>query len=172
MKNSKKLIITLCISVIIITIAFTIAAVKLSQVTKEKTNYKIEFISTNKLNPIKAGNYNPTSNATITNNGLSMDLSFDLYTLNDEITYLIKIKNTGKIKGKIVNVVSVPDYFNNDNTRRSILPAEIQINNITGKELSPNDEITLKVTATYKYNNIRSQAINIPLQLSLLTESI
>ena len=46
------------------------------------------------------------------------------------------------------------------------------INNITGKELSPNDEITLKVTATYKYNNIRSQAINIPLQLSLLTESI
>ena len=101
-----------------------------------------------------------------------MDLSFDLYTLNDEITYLINIKNTGKIKGKIVNVVSVPDYFNNDNTRRSILPAEIQINNITGKELSPNDEITLKVTATYKYNNIRSQAINIPLQLSLLTESI
>ncbi len=171
MKN-KQIIVTLCISLIIITIAFTIAIVKLSMVTKEKSDYKIEFVSTNKLNPIQAGKYNPTSTATITNNGLSLDLSFDLYTPNDEITYLIKIKNTGKIKGKIVNLISVPDYFNDDNARRTIYPAKIEINNITGRELDPSDEITLKVTAQYQYTKRHRQAINIPIQLSLITESI
>ncbi len=171
MKN-KQIIITLCISLIIITIAFTIAIVKLSMVTREKSDYKIEFVSTNKLNPIQAGKYNPTSTATITNNGMSLDLSFDLYTPNDEITYLIKIKNTGKIKGKIVNVIAVPDYFNDDNARRTIYPAKVEINNITGKELDATDETTLKVTAQYQYTKIHRQAINIPIQLSLITESI
>ncbi len=171
MKNNK-LIITLCISLIIITLAFVIAIVKLSLVTKEKSNYKIEFISTNKLNPIRAGKYNPTSTATITNNGLSMDLSFDLYTPNDEITYLIKIKNTGKIKGKIINIISVPDYFNDDNVIRTIAPAKVVMNNVTGKELNPSEEVTLKVTATYQYTKKSRQAINIPIQLSLITESI
>ncbi len=170
MKN-KRLIIILCISVLIITLAFTIAIVKLAKVTKEKTDYKIEFISMNKLNPIQAGKYSPTSNATITNNGLSVDLSFDLYTPNDEITYLLKIKNVGKIKGKIVNIISVPDYFNDENTKLTIAPATIEINNITGKVLEPNEEITLKITATYNYRNTRSQAINIPIQISILTES-
>ena len=170
MKN-KRLIIILCISVLIITLAFTIAIVKLAKVTKEKTDFKIEFISMNKLNPIQAGKYSPTSNATITNNGLSVDLSFDLYTPNDEITYLLKIKNVGKIKGKIVNVISVPDYFNDENTKLTIAPATIEINNITGKVLEQNEEITLKITATYNYRNTRSQAINIPIQISILTES-
>ena len=171
MKN-KTLVITLCISIIIVTIAFTISIVKLSQVTKEKSNYKIEFISTNKLNPIQAGKYTPTSNATITNDGLSIDLSFDLYTPNDEITYLIKIKNTGKIDGKIVDLIAVPDYFNDDNTKRMIAPATVTTNDIRGRELSPKEEITLKVTATYNYNKNSHQAINIPLQFSLITESI
>ena len=170
MKN-KRLIIILCISVLIITLAFTIAIVKLAKVTKEKTDFKIEFISMNKLNPIQAGKYSPTSNATITNNGLSVDLSFDLYTPNDEITYLLKIKNVGKIKGKIINVISVPDYFNDENTKLTIAPATIEINNITGKVLEPNEEITLKITATYNHRNTRSQAINIPIQISILTES-
>ena len=171
MKNNK-LIITLCISLIIIALAFIIAIVKLSIVTKEKSDYKIEFISTNKLNPIQAGKYNPTSNATITNNGLSLDLSFDLYTPNDEITYLVKIKNTGKVKGKIVNIVSVPDYFHDDNTIRTIAPAKVVMNSVIGKELSPGESITLKITAVYEYTNKVRQAINIPVELSLLTESI
>ena len=125
----------------------------------------------NKLNPIQAGKYSPTSNATITNNGLSVDLSFDLYTPNDEITYLLKIKNVGKITGKIVNIISVPDYFNDENTKLTIAPAIVEINNIAGKVLEPNEETTLKITATYKYRNGRSQAINIPIQISILTES-
>ncbi len=171
MKN-KKLVITLCISLIIVTLAFAISIIKLSSVIKEKSQYKIEFISMNKLNPIQAGKYSPTSNATITNNGLSVDLSFDLYTPNDEITYLIKIKNTGKVAGKITNLIALPDYFNDDNTRLTIAPATIDINNIIGKELSPNEETTLKVTARYNYTKKKLQAINIPIQLSLLTESI
>ena len=43
---------------------------------------------------------------------------------------------------------------------------------VTGKELDSTDETTLKVTAQYQYTKLHRQAINIPIQLSLITESI
>lgn len=167
MKNNK-LIITLCISLIIITLAFIIAIVKLSIVKNEKADYKIEFISTNKLNPIQAGKYNPTSNATITNNGLSLDLSFDLYTPNDEITYTATIKNIGDIKGKIINVIASPDYLNDDNLYKLIYPIKINVSSVIGTELAPGEETELKITVSYPKIKGKINPVNVPYQLTII----
>lgn len=166
--KSKALIIILSILVLVIAICFMVLMLKYRQTEELKSNFRIEFLKVNKLNPMKAGDFSPTSEATITNNGLSLDMSFDLYTPNDEITYDVTIKNTGDIKGKIVNIISNPDYTNDDNAAKSIFPVTITQTNIVGKELSPGEETDLKITVTYPNIKGNYNAINIPYQLSLL----
>jgi len=169
-KNKTKiLIIILVIIILIITLCFLYTLFKLETLRMKKSNFKIEYTNINKINPIKAGNFEPIGKASITNNGLSLNMSFDLYSPNDEITYDVTIKNTGDIKGKIVNVIEVPDYATNDNIYKLIYPATISTSNIIGEELAPGEEVIMKVTASYSKVNGKTNPINIPYQLSLLT---
>ena len=83
------------------------------------------------------------------------------------------VKNIGDIKAKIIDVIVLPDYIKDDNSKKLIYPAELSINSIKGKILNPGDQTTLKITVTYK--NIQSEnnlLINIPCQISILTESV
>lgn len=171
--KTKKLLLSFVVIILLLTLSFIILAIKYTNLKNSKSMYKVEIIKVDKLNPIKAGTNNPTSNANIINSGETLSLSFDLYTPNDEITYVATVKNIGDIKAKIIDVIVLPDYIKDDNSKKLIYPAELSINSIKGKILNPGDQTTLKITVTYK--NIQSEnnlLINIPCQISILTESV
>ena len=171
--KTKKLIIALEIMILIITMSFCLLALKYNKLKSSKSLYKVEIIKIEKLNPIKAGSKNPTSSASIINSGQTLNLSFDLYTPNDEITYVATVKNIGAIKAKIINVIVLPDYLNDDNSKKTIYPAELTVNDISNKVLNPGDQTTLKVTVTYKKTSSENNLlINIPCQISILTKSV
>ena len=96
--KTKKLLLSFVVIILLLTLSFIILAIKYTNLKNSKSMYKVEIIKVDKLNPIKAGTNNPTSNANIINSGETLALSFDLYTPNDEITYVATVKNIGDIK--------------------------------------------------------------------------
>ena len=175
-KNKKKnqmLVTTLSIGIIIITLCFLILLIKYDTLKNGASSFKIEVTKVERMTPIKAGNISPKSNESITDNGLSLDMSVNLYHPNDEITYIVTVKNTSDIKGKIVNIISQPDYIDNERYLLDIYPAKVVMNNISGKILSPGESATIKIT--FSYGIIESEtynAINIPYKISLLTQTV
>ncbi len=170
--KTKSLIVILVVIILIITLCFLYTIFKLEKLKEKKSDFRIEYTNISKINPIKAGNFDPVGRASITNKGLSLDMSFDLYSPNDEITYNVTVKNIGDIKGKIVNVVAVPDYDNDDNALKLISPAVVTTSDIVGRELAPGEDVTLKITVSYPKVNGKAYPINIPYQLSLLTKTL
>ena len=170
--NKNILINSLLVALILVSTCLILSMNRYNTLKEDKGVFKIEFVNVEKLNPIQAGAFSPTSNATIINNGLSLDMSFDLYTPNDEITYVATIKNTSKTKGKIVNIIRQPDYLNDQSSIDRIYPCKITMNNIVGKILNPEDEVKLNITANYQNSNRKSRGINIPYEISILTEIV
>ncbi len=170
--NKNILINSLLIALVLVSSCLILSINRYNQLKEDKKDFKIEFVNVEKLNPIQAGSFSPTSSATITNNGLSLNMSFDLYTPNDEITYIAKIKNTSKTKGKIVNIIRQPDYLNDQTSIDRIYPCKITMNNIIGKTLNPGEEVKLNITANYQNSNKKSKGINIPYEISILTEIV
>ena len=170
--NKNILIDSLLVALILVSSCLILSIDRYNNIKSESSNFKIEFTNVEKLNPIQAGAFSPTSTETIINNGLSLDMSFDLYTPNDEITYVATIKNTSKTKGKIVNIIRQPDYLNDQSSIDKIYPCKISMNNIIGKVLNPGEEVKLNITANYQPSNIKSKGINIPYEISILTEIV
>ena len=166
--KAKSLIVALAVIILIITVCFVYLIFKYEKLKEIKTDFRIEFTNINKVNPIKAGKFEPTSKINITNHGESLDMSFDLYTPNDEITYTATIKNIGDIKGKIINVISSPDYLNDDNSRKLIYPVKVSVSNVTGKELAPGEETELKITVSYPKVKGKANPVNVPYQLTII----
>ena len=108
--NKNILLYSLLVALILVSSCLVLSLNRYNHIKEDSNTFKIEFVNVEKLNPIQAGNFSPTSTETITNNGLTLDMSFDLYTPNDEITYVATIKNTSKTKVKIVNIIRQPDY--------------------------------------------------------------
>ena len=170
--NKNILINSLIIALILVSSCLVLSIDRYNNIKEETSNFKIEFVNVDKLNPIQAGTFAPTSTDTIINNGLSIDMSFDLYTPNDEITYVATIKNTSKTKGKIINIIRQPDYLNDQSSIDKIYPCKITMNNINGKILNPGEEVKLNITANYQPSNVKSKGINIPYEISILTEIV
>ena len=108
-KNKKKnqmLVTALSIGIIIITLCFLVLLMEYNKLKAGASSFKIEITKIERMTPIKAGTISPKSNESITDNGLSLDMSVSLYHPNDEITYIVTVKNTSDIKGKIVNIIS------------------------------------------------------------------
>ena len=109
--KTKKLLLSFVVIILLLTLSFIILAIKYTNLKNSKSMYKVEIIKVDKLNPIKAGTNNPTSNANIINSGETLALSFDLYTPNDEITYVATVKNIGDIKAKIIDVRIIYKFY-------------------------------------------------------------
>lgn len=175
-KNKKKnqmLVTILSMGIILITLCFLVLLMEYTKLKEGTPSFKIEVTKVERMTPIKAGTTSPKSNESITDNGLSVDMSVSLYHPNDEITYIITIKNTSDTKGKIVNIISQPDYIDNEKYLLDIYPAKVVMNNVSGKVLSPGESTTLKITYTYGYIESETyNAINIPYKISLLTQTV
>lgn len=175
MKNKMNIrniiIIMLVITVIVLGIGFLILSMKLDATNNKKQTLKVEFTTIEAQTPVKGGILAPTATKEIINDGLTVKFNFTLNTPQDELSYEIKMKNTGNMPAEIINILAEPDYINNAKEKNSILPVIMSQTPITDNVLAPGEEQTIKLIITYG-NSGEIRQKNIPYQLTILATTI
>lgn len=165
------IIIMLSITLIFMGIGFTFLTLKLESNSKQDAYYDVSITKVTPKTPIQGGTTQPTSTSKITNDGKTVDFIFNLNYPRDEFSYIITIKNNGTIPAKIVKLLAVPDYQNNEKAKQTIAPITITHNDLSNKVLKPSEEVQLKLIATYKPSNVIEKN-SIPYQITVITSAI
>lgn len=169
MITNKNLIITvLCITIVLLSVGFTLIAIELKNREKNDKIYDVSIVKVQQGTAIKGGSSLPTGENSIENNGKTAKFTFNLSNPKDTLTYIITIKNNGNIKAKIDGLAESPDYLNDTNEANSILPVIINHNDIKGQTLNPGEEIKLTITAEFMSSG-EPMPRTIPYQVSILS---
>lgn len=169
----NSIIIILCVTIICMGIGFALMSMRLEKVRNNTPHFDLSFNRVVEETSIKGGKTAPTATNTISNNKKEIDMTFNLYTVRDELAYKIYIKNMGNIPAKIYALKETPDFLNSSTSKNSIYPVTITHNDIIDKVVEPNEEIELKVIVLYNSSATQqtypSKKINY--QLSLVAAS-
>lgn len=165
------IIIMLSITIIFMGMGFIFLTIKLKSNEDLDAYYDVSIMKVTQTTPIQGGTTPPTSISKITNDGKTVDFTFNLNYPHDEISYTILIKNNGTIPAKIVKLLAVPDYLNNEKEKRAIAPITITHSDLSNKVLKPKEEIEIKLVATYKISNVIKEN-SIPYQITIITSAI
>lgn len=165
------IIVLLCFTLIILAVAFSIISAQLEGYKKKVEKFQVSFTEVAEDSSIKGGVVEPSCKTSISDEGYTLNMDFTLNNPQDEISYLITIKNTGTMKAKIVDVVSSPDYMNDKVANSSIKPITVTKTDISGMVLAPEEETTFKVLVIYN-DTINKGIKKVPYKLSLITTSV
>lgn len=169
--NVRNLIITmLCITIICMGIGFAYLSVKLDTKNNEKHIFDVSFTKVITQTPVKGGFVSPNSQNEIINDGKTLNMTFNLYTPRDELAYTIIVKNEGTLPVKITDVLTYPNYTEQEEVAKTIFPIKITHNDLSNKVLQPEQELEIKLVTTYTTEANVGQMI-IPYQLTLVTSS-
>ena len=169
--NVRNLIIMmLCITIICMGIGFAYLSVKLDTKNNEKQIFDVSFTKIVAQTPVKGGFVSPTSASEIINDGKTLNMTFNLYTPQDELAYTIIVKNNGTLPVKITDVLAYPNYTEKEEIAKTISPIKISHNDISNKVLKPEEELEIKLVTTYTAEKNVGQMI-VPYQLTLVTSS-
>jgi len=165
-KNS--IILVLCITIICMGIGFIVLSLELKSKQKEISIFDIIYTDVEIVSSIKGGKKEPVGRINITSNGKVLDMNFSLNNPNDELIYLVTIKNAGNISGEVIDIIESPEYSNKYAT--SITPVKITYTDVKGKILEPDEETQMKIKVTYeKTETPKKVAFNE--KLAMITES-
>ena len=95
-------------------------------------------------------------------------MSFSLNNPNDELVYLVTIKNAGNISGEVIDLIESPEYSTKYLT--SIKPVKITYTDVIGKILEPDEETQMKIKVTYDKIEVPKK-ISFNEKLAIITES-
>ena len=169
-KNQTIILIILCITILLLGIGYIFLSVALKKQYDKVNVFDVEFTDIQKYSSIKGSNIEPTGSIDITSEGTMLNCKFVLSSFNDELTYIVKIKNRGNIKAQIVKLVSSPDY-SLDSFRNLISPVTISLSDIEGKTLDVNEEIELKISVYYNPSSKKASKKTIDYNLGIITKS-
>lgn len=170
-KNKNVIITILCITIIVLSIGFTLIVLKLKERESKSKIYDVSIVRIQEGTAIKGGEVLPTGENKIENNGKTANFEFRLNNPKDTLTYIITIKNNGNLKAKIDGLSESPDYLNSNTQANMILPVIINHNDITNQELNPGEEINLTITVEFTNTGVSIEKI-IPYKVSILTSCI
>ena len=108
-KVKNSIIIVLCVTIILLGTGFSYISMQLERLNSKKPSYNVLITKVEQLTPIKGGFKNPTSAYNISNNGQTINFSFNLFAPRDEISYKITIENTGTIDAEFIKLIEIPD---------------------------------------------------------------
>lgn len=166
--NIRNLIIfMLCITIILMGIAFSYLCIKLEQKTNEQPVFDVSITKVEKETAVKGGLIEPKATKEIINSGKTIKFNFEMNSPKDELAYTITIKNTGTIPANIIKVIGTPDYINDQTSASSIEPVKITQDKIENKVLAPSKELKVKIVVSYDMSNTSRQKL-IPYQLTVL----
>lgn len=170
-KNKNIIITILCITIIVLSIGFTLVTLKLKERESKSKIYDVSIVRIQEGTAIKGGEVLPTGKSKIEDNGKTANFEFTLNYPKDTLTYIITIKNNGNLKAKIDGLAESPDYLNSNNQANTILPVIINHNDITNQELNPGEEINLTVTVEFTSSGLPMAKV-IPYEVSILTSCV
>lgn len=152
--NVRNLIIVmLCITIICMGIGFVYLSVLLQNEYNKIENFDVSIIKVEADTPIKGGIASPVGSKVISNEGKTVDFTLTLNVPGDELAYTLTLKNTGTLPAKIINIIEYPECSNKAENSEFIKPIIITRTEIKNKVLEPDEEIELKVVASYGKTN-------------------
>lgn len=166
----NSVIIILCITIICMGIGFIVLSMELEKKKNEKALFDMSFVSYAKVSSTKGGTVNPTGKLEIIDSGKVLDMSFTLNTAHDELIYNVVIKNNGTMTAEIVDLIASPDYISKG-FNSLIEPVTITTNDLRGRELSPGEEVELKIALYYNPSTMKGKR-TIDFRLGLITRAI
>lgn len=152
LKTRNLIIMFLCATIICLGIGFSYLSIELEKKNADLTSFDVSFTNVELVTPIKGGKAAPIALSSITNSNKTINFNITMYAPRDEITYKVTIKNTGTMKAEIINLIEVPDYLNDTSLSKEIYPLKITHNDIVGKVLDPEEEITLNISVIFNHN--------------------
>jgi len=164
------IIIMLCITIICMGIGFAYLSVILENKNKEKPIFDVSITRVIEETPIKGGLVAPVGIREIKNDKKTVNFNFIMYTPQDELAYTITIKNTGTLSAKIEDIITYPNYLEDEKQKATIYPITITHNDLDGKILEPEDELEIKLVASYNIGNNVGQ-VTVPYQITVLATS-
>ena len=170
-KNKNLIIVILCITIICLSIGFSLIAFELKKSESNNKIYDVSIVNIKEGTAIKGGVVLPSGESKTKDNGKTAQFNFTLNNPKDSLTYIITIKNNGSLKAKIDGLAESPDYLNDNNQANSILPVIINHNDITGQELNPGEEINLTITVEFASSG-QTMTKTIPYQISILSSCV
>lgn len=170
--NTRNIIIVmLCLTIICMGIGFSYLAIKLDTMTKASKIFDVSFTKVIAKTPVKGGLVSPTGTSEIINEGKTLNLNFNLYAPQDELSYTIHIKNVGNLPAKIVDIITYPNYTKDTKIASTIAPIKITHNDLTNRTLEPEEEFEITLVVSYQPTANAGQ-VTIPYQMTLVTSSI
>ncbi len=167
--NSRNLIIViLCIVIIALGIGFGCLSMDREREKNKSKSYDISISKVEVGTPIRGGSKVPEGSSEVINNNKTVNFTFNLLNPKDSINYNVVIKNKGDLTGKIDEILAVPDYIKNDVKKKALLPVAITQNDLKGKVLEKDEEVTLTITAKF-LEGAPSIAKKINYQITILT---
>ena len=170
-RNKNVIISILCITIIVLSIGFTLIALKLKERESNSKIYDVSIVRIQEGTAIKGGEVLPTGKNKIEDNGKTANFEFTLNYPKDTLTYITTIKNNGDLKAKIDGLAESPDYLNSNNQANTILPVIINHNDITNQELNPGEEINLTITVEFTSSGLPMTKV-VPYEVSILTSCV
>ncbi len=169
--NIRNLIIIMLSSTIVcMGIGFIYLSIVLENKNKETPCLDITFTKVVEQTPIKGGLNPPVGTKEFKNSNKTLDFNFTLNTPRDELAYSIIVKNTGTLTAKIENILTYPNYLEDETKKNSIYPITITHNDISGKVLEPDEELEIKLVVKYTPAANIGQ-VTIPYQMTILASS-
>ena len=165
------IIIMLCITIIFMGIGFAYLSVILENKNNEKPVFDVSITRVTADTPIKGGLIAPSATKELINDKKTVNFNFTLYTPQDELAYTITVKNTGTLPAKIEDIITYPNYLNDEAVKASIYPVTITHNDLDGKVLEPEDELEIKVVVSYTATGANVGQVTIPYQMTVLATS-
>lgn len=168
MINIRNLIIiVLCATIVCMGVGFAYLSMRLENYNITTKSYDVGITKVTNGTSTKGGATSPTGTSSIINGDKTVNFSFSLTNPKDSLSYNIIIKNNGNIPARIDNILENPD-INNLTVASSIAPIKIEHNNIVGRVIKANEELTLTISVSYT-NTLTPEAKNINYQISILT---
>lgn len=165
------LIVLLTITIIVVCMGFIFLSNKLQAKNNEQPVLKVEFTKIKRETSVQGGIESPSEKTEIINEGMTAKFKFILNTPQDELSYTIIIKNTGTLPAKIVDILSSPNYTDDEINRNNILPVVITQTPITNNKLKPGEELNIKLVVSYGMGGENIQQ-KIPYELTILATTI
>ena len=160
LKSRNVMIIVLSTTVVLLCLGFLSLSYKLQKYENEKHTFHIIMKKIEKDTFVKGGTNPPEGTYHMLNDGLSLDMNFQLFSPKDEIAYTITLMNMGTIPAKIIDIAE------NQSTNQ----IKVSHDKIKGKVLKPNEELKFSlVVLVNQKENFKPSTMKY--QLNILADS-
>ncbi len=165
------IIVMLCITIIFMGIGFAYLSVILTEKNNEKPILDVSIVRIEEETPIKGGLVAPVGVRELKNDKKTINFNFIMYTPQDELAYKIVVKNTGTLPAKIEDVLTYPNYLEDEKARQMIQPISINHNDISDKIIEPEEELEIKLVTSYANTGQNVGQVSINYQMTILATS-